>query len=1001
MNDHTPSGVSAAPAAPDAVSALEDGARDRDSGLHLWQDQLAAHFAKLASERAETGWPVFALEHGLNQNERDALMHSVRARAALGPDRSVPLPWVVYATEIGYVYSGFEYWQTFDAQTPGWDHQWRDAVRSRFVSFAASYHGAQPAGAWANQFSIIAWPITHGVLPRDLQRQLAELLYDASMTFRPETFSSAEALGRHLRARCHGYSSRLIQFAENEVLLGQIALALLLQDAADLQASLTGTILQPETLDRIVSDLSRERDAREWLADARSRAQSRVRGLGRIPFRRRVNEPADRAPLAEGRRDEPDRPLGPRVALFEEGRDRWGVALRVPNLAQLAARSQRTERILAHVQGRVAGATNPVLAMRRVLVEAEPTVRLAMWPPPQTQLLTFDGAPPELEAVLKSAFRMPARDLWVFTVRSDGWANELHTKVLRAGASYLLLRKEEFLHPAASLGFRGVGVECRGIFGVRLDVPSPIPDGYGEVLGRLGLDVAPSLDVWPVGLPVEQWSGEGDAGWIADQSAILAVRADHRLRRIVSWLDGVPQPPIELAPESVAGGPLFIELPALEAGFHHISLAAETTDDINSRLAGEPSKRDDHQGELRGELRVIVRVPRTGAAGQLGALSFAVYPRSPSLEDIWEDRIDLHVAAPGAAALRCSVTLWGSERRELVTRVVAIPSPCDTDCWRRNLHDLRPSLEQDYDEANACTISFEGGALGRALLTAERDYRSLRWAVRRNGRTAVLVDMQGDSDLTISMYRCSAPSRAIPVDSASAERAVAVDDEGCLLVAKRGARASAVVVVPPQHLRGLSSLGLKPVVPADGVSLAQDRTLFELAEVWETARLGGAALASARQEECVHALISAGCGALGGKAWSAIEERVRSGGDLNAITWDAGPSVAPAKTDQESKAKFAHRLAGLRLFPGAKVEDAFVEAIRWLSRTNDAQMAAHLAFRLADSVVAAREWADNHPLEGGAGEDNFARYLHVLESSQFIVRAARFVLLCRQAFGSE
>ena len=84
---------------------------------------------------------------------------------------------MVYAAELGYRYSGDEYWQTFEAQTPGWAQSAnRECIRSVFEKFSDTFGGARPSGAWANWFSIISWPVTHAVLPADLQRQFARLL---------------------------------------------------------------------------------------------------------------------------------------------------------------------------------------------------------------------------------------------------------------------------------------------------------------------------------------------------------------------------------------------------------------------------------------------------------------------------------------------------------------------------------------------------------------------------------------------------------------------------------------------------------------------------------------------------------------------------------------------------------------------------------------------------------------------------------------------------------
>ena len=88
------------------------------------------------------------------------------------------LLWVVYASEAGYGYTGDEYWPSFERQTPNWQFHDRPKIKTWFARFQKSYSGVTPSGSWAEQFSIIAWPITHALLPRYLQWQFARLMYD-------------------------------------------------------------------------------------------------------------------------------------------------------------------------------------------------------------------------------------------------------------------------------------------------------------------------------------------------------------------------------------------------------------------------------------------------------------------------------------------------------------------------------------------------------------------------------------------------------------------------------------------------------------------------------------------------------------------------------------------------------------------------------------------------------------------------------------------------------
>ncbi|MCP4654320.1 MAG: hypothetical protein GY856_02760 [bacterium] len=118
------------------------------------------------------------------------------------------LPWTVFAAELGYLYSGDEYWQTFEERTPGWlVHGHRHWVRRCFRDFQKRYGGAEPKGPWACQFSIICWPITHAILPQDLQRQLAKLLYELRHVTSSEALASPRHLGELIANRSWGTSS--------------------------------------------------------------------------------------------------------------------------------------------------------------------------------------------------------------------------------------------------------------------------------------------------------------------------------------------------------------------------------------------------------------------------------------------------------------------------------------------------------------------------------------------------------------------------------------------------------------------------------------------------------------------------------------------------------------------------------------------------------------------------------------------------------------------------
>lgn len=963
-----------------------------------WQSRLTEHFAHLSDVRRESGWPVFALEHGLSASEREVLMRDVRECAGAGPSRDVHLPWVVYAAEIGYEYSGYEYWQTFGSKTPGLDKRWFRPISSLFPSFAESYHGAVPEGAWARWFKHIAWPITHGILPRDLQRQLAALLYNASTSFHAETFSSAETLGHHLQLRCDECSSRFRQFAENTTLLGQIALALLLQqDVEELLGDASGAVLHAATLARIVDDLNRERDARYWLAEARSAARFRVRGLARIPLRSRITDPGQHGARARETPDDGTAAL-PRLRflLRETAADQWQVRLQLPNLAHLVGRFPRARDVLTRTQGRVGGPTGPLLARGRIVSDLRPTVTLDTWPAPQTPLLAFDGAPPELESVLRAGFRIDAGDRWVFLIGSDGQAREIATRVLRAGESYLLLQRTETRNPVNGIGIRVIQVACAGVFGLRLDVPSDVPGTLNDVLRVLGLEVVRTLQVWPVGLPAPDWTGDGRAEWVAGHQIVLGIRADRRIARLTLTLDGIRQTDITPAPESPIGAPVFVQLPLLRPGLHRLSVFAITADDAALDRTETGSDGGTSCG-LQGDLEFAIRDPRTTAAGWAGALSFAVHPPTPSLEDVWEDRIELHVAAPSMPSVRCRMVLQGRQGQELFSRSFPLPSPCDSDDWRRAFTSPRRGAEDHYDDAQVCTLEFEAAALGRARVVAERDFTALRWAIRDNGYRAFLIDSQGSLDLTVHTIQCATPSLEESGNVAQALEGINIGDGGALVVARSRELEAATVVVPRQRVTEFAALsGLLPHVPHGPRVVATILGLARMAALWERARLAGSSLAEIRRANAVEALVSRLLEIVAGDRWKSAEEVLHDRGWHAAA--DLMRSLVASRPDERAVAVLlSERHAAVAESPIEEAEGVLIATLRPFVDVPDIEKLAAFALRLAASPLQAHLLAEAATSATMDAEARERELIEGLLARPVILRAARYLVVATHA----
>jgi len=174
-------------------------------------------------------------------------------------------------------------------------------------------------------------PITDAILPRDLQRQLVKILFELRHTLTPEALSTPRRLGELVAGRSWGASYRFQQLAQEPLLIGQIAAALLLQ--GEHRAS---HLILPSTLARIGLDIDRERHARAWMRGARNSARWTVdyqSGLGTGG-----SAPSQGEDYESGTQTQTMLGVEPRLALRPAGDGKWDVVLEVPDFSHVPAR---------------------------------------------------------------------------------------------------------------------------------------------------------------------------------------------------------------------------------------------------------------------------------------------------------------------------------------------------------------------------------------------------------------------------------------------------------------------------------------------------------------------------------------------------------------------------------------------------------------------------------------------------------------------------------------
>ena len=842
--------------------------------LKHWHDRLAAHFATLREHRCADGVvrPIFGLEHGLNPAEIEALEGAIRAYIVHArPTRDQALAWIVYSSELGYRYSGAEYWQTFEDETPGWTLNGdRYRIRHFYRQFQRDFGGAVPSGPWAEHFSIICWPITHAILPKDLQRQLAQILYESRHSFSGDVLRSPELLGEFIAARSWNTSLRFQNLAQETELLGQIAAALLFQGVVG-----STNLILSATLERISEDMDRERRAREWLRSARQSANDRVqvRGLGRF---RRSNKPPTIGSLEEARREIELLGIEPRLVLRPSAPSSlsWDVSLEIPDLSRLLLRFPETKGTLTGSRCEVAGSSGRPLARGRLLYGPQ-RVRLARWPQPDEVLLKFDRSNSQLDYLLRTECLLRPSHKWLFRIASDGLAYEHKGLRVRPGQRYIIastagpIRLDRHTNP--------VDLACEGVHGAILELPQALTRDWQESIKALGLGQARNIEVWPAGLSAVAWDGEGHGEWFASERPYLAILADHPLTSLRISMDGNLHRTLELTSVK-EGEPVFVELPQLTVGVHRLNFS------VQSDLVGNSEDLND----LQAVIRIREDRPQSPFVDYRGPLSVQIEPEQPTLEQLWEGEATISLRGPRDREVGCLVSLFESDDEPAtITRVLPpINLPFSSEDWEAHFgqHFRHVKRAQEaYDRAYVCTLEFSAQELGAFTLRCERDFTPLRWAVTREGDGHILqlYDDSGNSEQPqISHAAFKTPCVEEPL---AYETRLLVSASGGLYIARSGEHVATTIVPQVLQGRGFPELRLTPEVDRSARSLDSVLRIVEKTALWGRARLSGDLLSAMRQQSVRDALLAELFRLICGANWARVEAEFASNGKFRTL----------------------------------------------------------------------------------------------------------------------
>jgi hypothetical protein len=826
--------------------------------LEKWQQRLEEHFSQLASKKADSATPLFVLEHGLNEDELRDIGSLLRERLSLGL-RLEPhwLLWVVYATEIGYIYDGEEYWNTFEELTPRWsDRGSRSQLRLWFSKFRTKFRAVTPSGPWAEWFSIIAWPITHAILPKYLQWQFARTLYDLRYRLASLEALSPQAIGQLLASNAWEASSRFREFLQQEELAGRIVLALLSDREVEGQSP-----IYPPTLERLASDLEQVQSARAWLQETRRFVADRMKGAGRVASGTwlgpdtRESGTRDAAPATVG--------LRPTLVLRRSGISTWSAVVEIPCFAGVARLHPEIRTFLLSTRCKIAGTGDAWMPNGWLFSSAQRRV-LNSWPGAGLPLVRFERPNEVLDPLVDSETRLPKGPVWLCRIGTDGLAYAIAGRIVRPGRKYILLTEEEL--PRDQSLFAACGLDCDGISATLLSMPDTLSSANISTLQELGLQVARTVRIWPAGLSGRGWDGEGHSEWLTTEAPCFGIVHDHPVDAYSLRLNNGPETVIDAGK---TGSPIFVRTSPLPAGTHSLSVKARH----NSRSTAIFSS-----PTAEGIVTLDVREPEPWIPGTTShsGLAISVDPPDPSLDMFWDGEVEVSILGPSGHHVTCAVSLATPSGKELLSEQIgSFELPVTNEEWRKKLSQFisAESRAWTYLQAASGRFLITADELGEYTLRLERDVKPVRWVCRsvNHVTTARLIDDTGREDgATCRFFGLRRPAEPMTLDAPAVLTGLEVSSPGGLFEARHGELTDTMIVSMPKIEGGFQGLVIEPDLHDIDGDTVQVADILDLLRLWSEARVLGP-LAGMRRRRVVERLANRLYFRLCGRKWGEAE----------------------------------------------------------------------------------------------------------------------------------
>ena len=939
--------------------------------INTLNERVERHFEALSRVRKNSNLPIFAMEHRLSEEELKQLQCVLSSHyQSHSLQSSIWLLWVVFATEVGYDYTGEEYWSSFEKRILGWEYNDRYKIKSWFERFQTTYNGVIPSGRWAEHFTIITWPITHAILPVYLQRQFARSLYNLRFRLLTIEIRDTTTIGKLLAANTHMPTSRFKIFLEQEEMIGRIVLALLGEEPFEDISNSNHRIYRP-TLKRIVADLERFHESQEWMDEIRRIVTDRFKGIGHGSGPR---------PHGEQKPDSHDTThlkVRPKMLLRHASMGSWDVLIDVPSFRAISALNKDVQSFLESTRFRLNGGDG-MKPGRWLLSSSSRKGIIQSWPDEKRPLILFEQTHSAIDHIMNTECRLDSGLVWLFRIGPDGIAREIKGRTVRPDYSYIVVTTGNL--PQAHVCMSSCNLNCANVRSFRIAIPPQVSTELTNWLDTIGLQVARTVRVWPAGIPGRGWDGQGNSEWLTTEEPCFGICHDHPVDAYSFRLDDSPEGVIQT---DCSGDPIFVQLVPLPVGTYNLKVKAHRNPDLDIVASSSPAE---------GFLQLNVREPEPWMPGVTSHPGFIVTidPHEFDLETFWRNEIRLSVNGPAGYTATLSIKLETVDGKQIIEETLRsqFNLPIKPSEWYHKFSVFQQQNKNKTDwaylEAAIGTLTIDCGTLGICSLTFEHRTRPLRWLARRDGKDIVvkLVDDTGQEEpnAKVYCYCIGQPLEKLSLELKEALSGIVVKPPGSLFVAELSKYTDSVAVSTKPIQGGFQGLGISPNFSNLPRSPQSCRKVLILLARWQEARLYGF-LPSYRYRKVMEGLVAVLFEMLCGQNWANAESKFIN----DSASQQAKSNLLSQVERNPGFAKFANELnQNLSI-----VEESSTQRINWFC----VEASRHLRPKNDDLCkFALRLACQPHKLRTSDFESLDSYYSDIVDNP-VILRAARLLVL--------